>query len=90
MNKRNPRIRNLTIFSIKVERLFYNTRFILFSNGCKYVFMPLTKFIQHGNDELLSTTYISSSIKVDDSNKTYNTKFNPIELSPILNTFRKW
>jgi hypothetical protein len=23
-----------------------------------YVFMPLTKFIQHGNDELLTTKYI--------------------------------
>jgi hypothetical protein len=43
-----------------LKRLFYNTRFILFSNGCKYVFMPLTKFIQHGNDELLTTTYIWS------------------------------
>jgi hypothetical protein len=45
---------------ILLKRLFYNTRFILFSNGCKYVFMPLTKFIQHGNDELLTTTYILS------------------------------
>ena len=45
---------------ILLKRLFYNIRFILFSNGCKYVFMPLTKFIQHGNDELLTTTYILS------------------------------
>jgi hypothetical protein len=52
----------LTTLSIVIllKRLFYNTRFILFSNGCKYVFMPLTKFIQHGNDELLTTTYILS------------------------------
>jgi hypothetical protein len=35
---------------ILLKRLFYITRFILFSNGCKYVFMPLTKLIQHGND----------------------------------------
>ena len=50
----------LTTLSIIIllKRLFYNTRFILFSNACKYVFMPLTKFIQHGNDELLTTTYI--------------------------------
>jgi hypothetical protein len=35
----------LTMLSIIIllKRLFYNTRFILFSNGCKYVFMPLTK-----------------------------------------------
>jgi hypothetical protein len=45
---------------ILLKRLFYNTRFIVFSNGCKYVFMPLTKFIQHKNDELLTTAYILS------------------------------
>ena len=43
-----------------LKRLFYNTRFILFSIGCKYVFMPLTELIQHGNDEHLTTTYILS------------------------------
>jgi hypothetical protein len=52
--------KNIILAYLYMKRLFYNTRFILFSNGCKYVFMPLTKFIQHGNDELLSTTYISS------------------------------
>ena len=45
---------------ILLKRLFDNTRFILFSNGCKYVFMPLTKLTQHGNYELLTTTYILS------------------------------
>ena len=57
--KQNGLLTTLLIV-ILLKRLFYNTRFILFSNGCKYVFMPLTKLIQHGNDELLTTTYILS------------------------------
>jgi hypothetical protein len=59
IKQQNGLLTTLSII-ILLKRLFYNTRFILFSNGCKYVFMPLTKFIQHGNDELLTTTYIWS------------------------------
>ena len=43
--QRNGLLTTLLIV-ILLKRLFYNTRFILFSNGCKYVFMPLTKLIQ--------------------------------------------
>jgi hypothetical protein len=57
--QRNGLLTTLLIV-ILLKRLFYNTRFILFSNGCKYVFMPLTKLTQHGNDDLLTTTYILS------------------------------
>jgi hypothetical protein len=57
--QRNGLLTTLLIV-ILLKRLFYNTRFILFSNGCKYVFMPLTELTQHGNDELLTTTYILS------------------------------
>jgi hypothetical protein len=49
IKQQNGLLTTLSII-ILLKRLFYNTRFILFSNGCKYVFMPLTKFIQHGND----------------------------------------
>ena len=59
IKQQNGLLTTLSII-ILLKRLFYNTRFILFSNWCKYVFMPLTKFIQHGNDELLTTTYIWS------------------------------
>ena len=59
IKQQNGLLTTLSII-ILLKRLFYNTRFILFSNGCKYVFMPLTKFIQYGNDELLTTTYIWS------------------------------
>jgi hypothetical protein len=52
--------KSLPYFEYYWNDYFTTTRFILFSNGCKYVFMPLTKFIQHGNDELLTTTYILS------------------------------
>jgi hypothetical protein len=57
--QRNGLLTTLLIV-ILLKRLFYNTRFILFSNGCKYVVMPLTKLTQHGNDDLLTTTYILS------------------------------
>jgi hypothetical protein len=57
--QRNGLLTTLLIV-ILLKRLFYNTRFKLFSIGCKYVFMPLTELTQHGNDELLTTTYILS------------------------------
>jgi hypothetical protein len=57
--QRNGLLTTLLIV-ILLKRLFYNTRFKLFSIGCKYVFMPLTELTQHGNDELLTTTYIWS------------------------------
>jgi len=51
-----PVFNNAINCNTSVKRLFYNTRFILFSIGCKYVFMPLTELTQHGNDELLTTS----------------------------------
>jgi hypothetical protein len=57
--QRNGLLTTLLIV-ILLKRLFYNTRFKLFSIGCKYVFMTLNELTQHGNDELLTTTSILS------------------------------
>jgi len=40
--QRNGLLTTLLIVTL-LKRLFYNTHFILFSIGCKYVFMPLIR-----------------------------------------------